>query len=135
MAMKTYKGSCHCGAITYEADLDISKGTQKCNCTFCRKSRSWKAFTTPEHFRWLTGKETTAVYHTNEFTAKKYHCKGCGVRTHEIGNAEWMGGEFVGIYIATIDDIDEDELANAPVTIADGLHNNWTGTPAETRNL
>jgi hypothetical protein len=132
---RTYTGSCHCGAVRYEADIDLVQGTSKCNCTFCMKTRSWKAFVKPSSFRVLSGSDNIKGYHKHPLTPLKYFCDACGVRTHEVGSADYMGGDFVGIFVATLDNAEPEELITAPVRYADGRHNNWQNPPAETRHL
>src|SRR5215510_9584747 len=132
---RTYTGSCHCGAVRYEADIDLAQGTSKCNCTFCMKTRSSKAFVKPPSFRVLSGSDNIKGYHKHPLPSLKYFCDVCGVRTHEVGSADYMGGDFVGIFVATLDNAEPAELITAPVRYADGRHDNWQNPPAETRHL
>jgi len=65
----------------------------------------------------------------------KYFCQDCGVRTHELGSADYMGGDFVGVFVNTVDDVEPLELVTAPVRFADGLNDNCQSAPAEGRHL
>src|SRR5262245_46910081 len=128
---KTYKGSCHCGKVRFEADLDLSAGTVKCNCSICGKQRSWLAAVRPADVRLISGDSELADY---QFGARRIHhrfCRTCGVRP--FGHAE--GGAFYAVNLSALDDVDPAELANAPVRYVDGRNDDFKSPPAETRHL
>jgi hypothetical protein len=129
---KTYKGSCHCGAIRYEADIDLSAGTGKCNCTICAKNRYWGVMLKPADFRLLTGTADLGDYQFGSKSSHHEFCKHCGVHTFIRGN---MGEDYIFVQLATLDDVSDAELAGAPVQYANGRDNKWEAAPAETRHL
>ncbi|TGK32756.1 GFA family protein [Leptospira gomenensis] len=135
MALKKYNGSCHCGKVSYEVDLDLSKGTTKCNCSFCAKVRNWSAMVKPEALKLLTGENELGNYQFGTKNAKHKFCKNCGVRMFTEGFVAEIGGAFVSVSLATLNDIDPVELIEAPLWFADGLHNNWRNKPEEVRHL
>ena len=135
----TYHGSCHCAAVTFEADIDLDQGTGKCNCTFCWKQRMWNAgHLTPSDFRLLTGEAELADYGKSGDWGEGHHrfCSVCGIATHGHGQIKAMGPDpFVSVHLAALDDLPVEALIAAPVTYQDGLHDNWQNLPAETRHL
>jgi hypothetical protein len=46
-----------------------------------------------------------------------------------------MGGAFVCVFVATLDDVSPDELLSGPMRFSDGLHNNWMNAPEDVRYL
>jgi hypothetical protein len=135
MPTKTYRGSCHCGKVTFEADLDLAKGTGKCNCSICWKMRAWGVHIKPDAFRALTGRDELTDYQFNTKSVHHAFCKHCGARPYGWGNIPEMGGDFVSINLACLDDLEPEELLAAPVRFADGKANAWWNPPAETRHL
>ena len=138
MATKTYKGSCHCGKVHFKADIDLAAGTRKCNCTYCTKARTWNVIIKPEALHDVIGEENMGSYADSKRPVeygKHMFCKFCGVRTFDRGYLEQIGGNYVSIQLASLDDASIDELISGPMTYSDGRNNNWMNPPTDTRNL
>jgi hypothetical protein len=134
--LKTYSGSCHCGAVQFAADLDVGAGTGKCNCSICTKMRLWSVRARPEAFRLLAGETELTDYQFNTKVAHHLFCKHCGVRPFEwVDIPNMTGGKYFNINVACLDGLDIDELMAAPVTYYDGANNDWRSRPADTRRL
>ena len=78
--LKTYKGSCHCGAVSFEVQTTLSPAL-RCNCSLCRRKGAVMAAVEPEHFKLLGGDEFLSLYQNNTRIAKHYFCKVCGIYT------------------------------------------------------
>lgn len=139
---KTYRGSCHCGAVRYKADLDLADNTRRCNCSFCRKTRMWKIFALQGQFRLTAGEDALSDYraaasHWPEGTVHHRFCSRCGVRAFSRGylEVEPFNGWFHAVNLATLDDATDAELAAAPIQYENGRDDDWNAPPAETRYL
>lgn len=134
MSTTTFHGSCHCGRVRFEADLDLARGTSKCNCTYCWKIRNWSAFTAPAGFRLLAGAGEVSEYSKGP-QAHHVFCRHCGAQPYAWGHIPEIGGDYVSISLSCVDDLNPAELLAAPIRYLDGRHDAWMTTPAETRHL
>ncbi|GHC55031.1 GFA family protein [Neogemmobacter tilapiae] len=138
--LKTYHGTCHCGAVEFEVPLDLSQGTNRCNCTYCRKTRHWgAAVADPTTLRVTNGQAAISTYNGRDGgpDAPIAHafCSHCGTKLFTTGDIAELGGRFASVYLPALEDATEAELIAAPVFWCDGLHDNWWNPAAETRHL
>jgi hypothetical protein len=126
--LKTYRGSCHCGAVRFEADLDLEQPTYRCNCSICRRTRFWPAVAREDGFRLLSGEQelTQYLFHTRK--NQHYFCRHCGVRPFGIGTDTPIGRMF-GVNLGCLEGVSEEELSRLAITRVDGLNDRWQSEP------
>ncbi len=122
--LKTYRGSCHCGTVKFEADLDLTQSSYRCNCSICRRTRFWPAVAKPEGFRLLSGEPELTRYLFNTKKNQHYFCRVCGVRTFGVGT-ETPIGVMYGVNLGCLEDVSDEELSRIPITYVDGLNDRF----------
>lgn len=128
---KTHTGGCHCGAVRFEVDLDLSKPVSQCNCTLCTKRGSSGLIVKPGAFRLLCGEGELRDYsrpREGYEAGHFYFCSRCGIHAFGRGNLPQLGGEYVSVNVHCLDDVDPSTLT---VVHWDGRHNNWAAGPRE----
>jgi hypothetical protein len=81
MTIAIHKGSCHCGAVTFEVDAPTEPAV-RCNCSLCRRKGILMTPPFPEdHLRVITGRDDLTLYQFNTRVAEHYFCRHCGVAT------------------------------------------------------
>ena len=132
--LKTYRGSCHCGAVRFEADLDLAQPTFRCNCSICRRTRFWPAVVGPAGFRLLQGRDDLTRYLFNTRKNEHWFCTRCGVRAFGHGTQTPMG-EMYGVNVGCLEDVSDEELSRVPIVHVDGRNDNWANAPLHFRHL
>jgi hypothetical protein len=128
MTLKTYRGSCHCGAVRFEVELDLTQPTYRCNCSICRRTRFWAAVAREEGFRIVAGEGELTMYLFNTRKNQHWFCRHCGVRAWGIGT-ETPIGRMVGVNLGCLTDVSDAELARVPITYVDGAADRWQQAP------
>lgn len=119
--LKTYRGRCHCGAVRFEADLDLEQPTYRCNCSICRRTRFWPAVARDGGLRLLAGQAELTKYQFGARRNEHWFCRHCGVRPFGIGN-ETPIGRMYGVNLGCLEDVTDEELSRLPIIYVDGLH-------------
>jgi hypothetical protein len=60
---------------------------------------------------------------------------GRAQRAQRVGEWSQLGGRFYALHVPTLDNVDREELANAPLNFVDNAHDRPDRAPADTRLL
>ncbi|MCA9373590.1 GFA family protein [Candidatus Peregrinibacteria bacterium] len=103
--MKTYKGSCHCGAVQYEVDTDLARVID-CNCSHCHMKGLVLNFVDQEKFRLTKGEDQLTSYQFNTKGIDHLFCKNCGTQSFAKG----ITFPQVGINVRCLEGVDISKL-------------------------
>jgi hypothetical protein len=96
-----HKGSCHCGAITFEVEAPEDMEVSECNCSICSRAGYLHLIVPKSKFNLLSGIEhlQTDTFDTHE--AKHLFCKSCGIKSFYIPRSHPDG---ISVNVRCLDD-------------------------------
>jgi hypothetical protein len=113
MTVERHSGSCQCGGIAFEVDVDLAE-TIACNCSRCRRLGSVLAFAPREAFTLLRGDAVLTEYTFNHHVIRHQFCRVCGIEPFAWG-AMPDGTPMVGINVNCLDGVDARSLPARPL--------------------
>lgn len=104
MELAHYDGSCQCGAVSYEVDVNLDN-TITCNCSRCQRMGFVLAFTPAENFQLKSGEEKLTEYLFNKNVIRHLFCGVCGIESFARGRMP-DGAEVVAINVNCLSGVD-----------------------------
>jgi len=79
-----HRGSCHCGAVSYEVEAPEDLDVSECNCSICSRTGYLHLIVPKSKFRLLSGEANLQTYTFDTHEAKHLFCKTCGIKSFYI---------------------------------------------------
>jgi hypothetical protein len=113
--MQKYQGSCHCEAVTFEVEMELTSAME-CNCSHCFRKGFLLSFIPEAQFTLLTGQDMLTEYRFNKKHIAHLFCKVCGTQAFGKGVAP-DGTATIAVNVRCLKDIDVSSLS---ITQVDG---------------
>jgi len=104
-----YSGSCQCGKVAFDVDMQIDK-VLSCNCSRCRRTGSLLAFADKENFTLKSGKDSLTEYLFNKNAIHHQFCATCGVQPFAEAVNPKTGKPTVAVNVRTLEGVDPDKF-------------------------
>lgn len=109
MASETHAGGCHCGAVRYQATLDLAEPVIACNCSICQAKGMLLTFVPEDAVSLIQGEGELTEYRFNTNKIAHRFCRTCGVEV--LGHVEGQGS---AVNVRTVDRVDIAKLKQQP---------------------
>lgn len=106
--MAIHHGSCHCGAVQFDADLEL-KNLMTCNCSICGKGGAIMAFIPADKLSNIAGEDRLTDYQFGKKSIHHTFCVVCGVRPFARGAGE-DGKQWSMVNVRCLDGVDVHKL-------------------------
>ncbi|WP_180898399.1 GFA family protein [Martelella soudanensis] len=108
MAVQHYHGSCQCGAVDFDVDVDLDHAVT-CNCSRCQRLGSVLAFAPRDKFTLNKGEDSLTEYLFNKHHIHHLFCRTCGIESfsHATGPD---GTAMVAVNANCLDGVDPRSL-------------------------
>ncbi|MEE1610264.1 GFA family protein [Microvirga sp. CF3016] len=111
--MALQKGSCHCGKVAFEVELDLQQALE-CNCSHCSRKGYLLTFVPHETLTVLRGEESLSTYTFNSHTIRHRFCATCGCAPFGEGRKP-TGEATAAINVRCLEDVDLSQIKIIPV--------------------
>lgn len=128
MTTTKHHGSCLCGDVKFQVELDLHKGS-RCNCTMCTKLGATGSIVKPAAFTLVSAPETVSSYTRTPEIGSRFFCARCHIYCFGKGTLAELGGAFVSVNLNCLDGFD---ATRTELVHWDGRHDNWQAGPRAT---
>lgn len=103
-----YRGSCHCGRISFEVEGELD-GAMACNCSICSRKGSLLWFVSSGQLQVQADEADIATYTFNRHVIRHRFCHTCGI--HPFGEGtDPEGNRMAAINIRCLEDVDLEKV-------------------------
>ncbi|MCG5051964.1 MAG: GFA family protein [Myxococcales bacterium] len=104
-----HRGSCHCGKVQYEVEVDLESPVVACNCSMCGRSGTLLSFVPGPAFSLLSGDDVLTDYRFNKHVIDHLFCSICGIKPFARGTRP-DGTPTVAINVRCLEGVDLETL-------------------------
>jgi hypothetical protein len=109
-----YKGSCHCGHISFEVEGEL-RAVKECNCSLCSRLGVLRWFVPRTQVRFLTPESNLSTYQFGKKRINHHFCSICGCAP--MGTGSHNGVEMFSINARCLEGVD---LSTLKISHVDG---------------